>query len=205
MSKIIEKVTAFVTRQTDTGIELLLFEHPRAGIQIPAGTVNGGETPEEAVQREVAEETGLTDRMVSQFLGSEEEILRDDERVIASHTRVYARPDLNNFDWTYFRPGIMVRVLRRAMGFSQIIYEEFDRVPDREYVTMAIQGWVPDEVLADVRIRYFYHLEFNGQSEDHWSVTSDNHIFSPFWAPLTSLPVIITPQDRWLKYLHRIF
>ncbi len=39
MPQIIEKLTAFVTRPTSNGYELLLFEHPTAGIQIPAGTV----------------------------------------------------------------------------------------------------------------------------------------------------------------------
>ena len=34
----LEKVTAFVIRSTAHGEELLLCEHPTAGIQIPAGT-----------------------------------------------------------------------------------------------------------------------------------------------------------------------
>jgi 8-oxo-dGTP pyrophosphatase MutT (NUDIX family) len=54
MVNTIEKVTAFVTREVESGHELLLFEHPNAGIQIPAGTVNPEETPEEAGRREVA-------------------------------------------------------------------------------------------------------------------------------------------------------
>ena len=60
MSKIIEKVTAFIIRKSKDGNDLLLFEHPNAGIQIPAGTVEDQETPEKAIIREVAEETGLT-------------------------------------------------------------------------------------------------------------------------------------------------
>ena len=36
---VVEKVTAFVTRQTADGFDLLLFQHPSAGIQLPAGTV----------------------------------------------------------------------------------------------------------------------------------------------------------------------
>ncbi len=44
--------------------ELLVFDHvglPEAGTQIPAGGVQPGEGPEQAVVREVAEETGLFD------------------------------------------------------------------------------------------------------------------------------------------------
>ena len=55
-----EKVLAYITRRPD---ELLVFEHtaeyPEAGIQVPAGGVDAAETPEQAVLREVYEETGL--------------------------------------------------------------------------------------------------------------------------------------------------
>ena len=37
MPPAIEKVTAFITRTTTQGTDLLLFAHPHAGIQIPAG------------------------------------------------------------------------------------------------------------------------------------------------------------------------
>lgn len=41
---VLHKVTGFVTR----GRELLVFRHPTAGVQLPAGTVEAGETPEAA-------------------------------------------------------------------------------------------------------------------------------------------------------------
>ena len=69
MQAIIEKVTAFITRESVDGHDLLLFKHPNAGIQIPAGTVEDDETPEEAVLREVSEETGLTSLSVGEYLG----------------------------------------------------------------------------------------------------------------------------------------
>ncbi len=53
------KAFAYIT-QDDS---LLVFRHtdfPEAGIQVPAGTVEPGETPEAAVMREAHEETGLT-------------------------------------------------------------------------------------------------------------------------------------------------
>lgn len=49
----LEKVTAFVTRPRATGTELLLFRHPNARIQLPAGAVDDGEPPEETVRREI--------------------------------------------------------------------------------------------------------------------------------------------------------
>ena len=58
MTIAVKKVVAYITR----GDELLVFTHrdyPEAGVQVPAGTVEEGETLDAAVLREVHEETGL--------------------------------------------------------------------------------------------------------------------------------------------------
>lgn len=156
MPGIIEKVTAFITRKA--GRDLLLFEHPNAGVQIPAGTVEDDETPEEAAVREGVEETGLTSLSIRRYLGYREETLPEGQKIIVKRTKVYARPDVASFDWAFLRKGIRVAVNRRSAGFSQVTYEEFDRVPDPQYVTMHITGWVPDGVLADAVKRHFFHL-----------------------------------------------
>lgn len=198
----IEKVTAFVTRPAEAGLELLLLEHPFAGIQIPAGTVED-ETPEEAVLREVAEETGIGSAAIRCYLGCEEKSLPEGQRIIAAPTHVYARPDTTSFDWAYLRKGIQVAVRRREGGFSQITYEEPDRVPDPRYITMSITGWVPDGVLADTSVRHFYQLEVPGPVQERWTAFSDNHTFTLSWTPLSNLPEIIPPQDEWLAFLYR--
>ena len=59
MTRTIRKAFAYIT----DGNRLLVFRHPNnpeAGIQVPAGTMEEGETPEEAVMREAEEESGLT-------------------------------------------------------------------------------------------------------------------------------------------------
>jgi 8-oxo-dGTP pyrophosphatase MutT (NUDIX family) len=200
-----EKVTAFITRHSGHGHELLLVEHPHAGIQIPAGTVEDGETPEAAVLREAAEETGLTSLSVRLYLGCAQSRLPQGQRTVVRSTRVYARPDTTSFDWAYLRKGIVVMVNRRAVGFSQVTYEEFDRVPEPQYVTMCITGWVPDDALADRTERHFFHLEPKEGTEERWVVRADNHLFTLFWAPLAALPEIIPPQDEWLQFLRGQF
>lgn len=58
------RVAAYVIRHSGSEPRLLVFDHigiPAAGTQIPAGGVKPGETLHDAVLREVAEETGLTD------------------------------------------------------------------------------------------------------------------------------------------------
>ena len=56
------KVLAYVTRPRNGDVELLVFDHrdaPEAGIQVPAGTIEPGESPDVAAVRELREETGL--------------------------------------------------------------------------------------------------------------------------------------------------
>jgi ADP-ribose pyrophosphatase YjhB (NUDIX family) len=67
---VVEKVYAYITQED----KLLVFKHtryPEAGIQVPGGTVEGDESPEDAVLREVREETGLNDLEIISYLGME--------------------------------------------------------------------------------------------------------------------------------------
>ncbi|WP_049892601.1 NUDIX hydrolase [Natronococcus jeotgali] len=55
----VPKVCAYITRN---GRELLTFEADgHDGLQVPKGTIEPGESPREALRREVAEESGLTE------------------------------------------------------------------------------------------------------------------------------------------------
>jgi len=66
-----DKVVAYITR----GDKLLVFSHPlhpEAGIQVPAGTIEEGESPDEAALREAREETGLHELEICSFLGVRE-------------------------------------------------------------------------------------------------------------------------------------
>jgi 8-oxo-dGTP pyrophosphatase MutT (NUDIX family) len=63
-----DKVVAYITR----GDKLLVFSHPlypEAGIQVPAGTIKKGESPDKAVIREAREETELHELETCSFLG----------------------------------------------------------------------------------------------------------------------------------------
>ena len=57
------RVLAYVTRERAGRTELLVFAHrdfPDAGIQVPAGRVDPGESLESGLLRELEEEAGLT-------------------------------------------------------------------------------------------------------------------------------------------------
>ncbi|MFN8484056.1 MAG: NUDIX domain-containing protein [Anaerolineae bacterium] len=73
--RIVGKVVAYITR----GGRLLVFRQPaspEAGIQVPVGTMEPGETPSQAVLREAEEETGLRDLRIAAFLGTQDFDLR---------------------------------------------------------------------------------------------------------------------------------
>lgn len=197
----VKKVTAFVTRAGKDGLELLLLQHPNAGIQIPAGTVEENEPPEKAALREVEEETGLTGMSIKAYIGYLDQALLGNQRIITRKTKAYARPDSTSFDWAEFRRGIPVEVLRREVQFTQVTYEEWDKFLDAEYVTYRITGWVPNDTLCTKTRRHFFHLSFEGQTPDRWTRFADNHRFQPFWASFASLPKIVEPQCDWIIYV----
>lgn len=82
------KVLAYITR----GQQLLVFTHslsPEAGIQVPAGTVEEGETPQKAVLREAQEETGISDFKLGGCLGDYKEDMRKFGKDEIHHRFVY--------------------------------------------------------------------------------------------------------------------
>jgi ADP-ribose pyrophosphatase YjhB (NUDIX family) len=69
-------VAAYIIRRTARGTyQLLLFTHPdceEAPVQVPAGGMDAGETLEQALHREIWEESGLTELAFIRKLGISE-------------------------------------------------------------------------------------------------------------------------------------
>jgi 8-oxo-dGTP pyrophosphatase MutT (NUDIX family) len=194
------KVTSFIVHER---AHVLLLRHPNAGIQFPAGTIEDGETPATAALREAREETGLADFGAPVAAGEHVETLVPPASTTGTKTPVYFRPDTASTSWFFIRRGLGVTIERRHGDFAQITHEEFDQVPNPNYVTARVTGWVKSDTLAQIRRRHFFVLPFTGEMRPEWTQEDDGHVFGLFWAPIDALPPIIPPQDQWIPYLQR--
>ena len=206
MNKVVQKVTAFILRERDGVQELLVFKHPTAGIQIPAGTVEMSEDIETAVKREVYEETGLQFVEIENYLGCFENELENNQRIIAETTQVYIEPNLNAIPYKRKLPkGLTVDYLSTHGDFTRISYieYEYDKFHKPIYIDTNITGWVPNENLSPQKKRHFFLMSTQEETKDAWELKSDmGHIFKPYWTPLSPKPKIIPPQDKWLDFVY---
>ena len=204
MNKVVQKVTAFIVRERKGMKELLVFKHPTAGVQIPAGTVEAGEAIETAVKREVYEETGLQFVEIENYLGCFENELEEGQRIIAETTQVYIQPNLRAVPYKEkITKGLTVDYHSTGEHFTHISYIEYDKHPNPTCIHYNITGWVPNENISAQKERHFFHLSTEEKTADSWEMKSDRgHIFNPYWTPLSPKPDIISPQDRWLDFVY---
>ncbi len=98
------KVLAYVTREVAGERQLLVFRHrdyPKAGVQVPAGTVEDGESIESALLREVEEETGLSDLSIVRKLGVYDWINPENGRLHMRHLFHLAAPPDASDSWQW--------------------------------------------------------------------------------------------------------
>ncbi|MGN7764171.1 NUDIX domain-containing protein [Paenibacillus sp. 22594] len=194
------KVTCFITRGKKDNIELLLIQHPNAGIQFPAGTVEINEDFKQSALREAFEETGLNEFLSCNYIGKQELNFSGDKYIVFQKAKVYSRPDSSSSHWAEIRRGITVKHERKHEKFVQISYIEGDKYPEPNYITYQITGWVEETQLASTVERHFYHLHTKSELKE-WEQEADNHTFKLFWSPINKLPEIVSPQNEWIKYV----
>ncbi len=197
------KVTAFILRPGLTGPQILAFHHPTAGLQLPAGTIDPGETPEAAVLREAEEESGLTRLRRVSKLGVEEIQAEPGQGWLLRSLRPLEEP----------RPGAAeiaqrigrawpVTVDEQRDDYAHVTYTECDLNHNPPVLQWSIAGWVPQADLSRTQVRHYYHLEAIAQTDPTWQQRADHgHIFRFEWLPLDPPPALIPPQDGWLRRL----
>jgi len=196
-----DKITAFITRKPG---EILVIQHQTSGIQLPAGTVDINETIEEALFREIEEETGIQRAQITSVQKIHEcnNELKRNEAVTEYDTPIYSRPTIESFNWVKIRRGITVRVLRRKKNFVQIKYIEWDQFPEKNYISFSITGWTTSSYLTFIKRRHFFLLETKVK-ELHKERKTDCTMFKPYFIKIFGNVKIINPQDKWMTILKR--
>lgn len=194
--KHISKVTCVVTN----GMSLLLIKHPFIGYQLPAGTVEHDEEPLVAAVREIKEETSLEGVSLIKHLGVMDVRLPDGMVCMLETSTIYSRPDKTSFDWAKIPRSSWVKQLRQSGEWVQINYSEPDCLPNQNFETYSLTGWVEREKLAKWQKRHFYHFGSKHMDTNTWQVFSDCHTFEVGWFRMNQLPELMPPQDEWLKF-----
>ena len=202
--RVVAKVTALITRVGVEGPELLVFQHPTAGVQLPAGTVEMGEAVEGAVLREVAEETGLTDVHLRHYLGKQVITLPPGRRMVLQLAKLLDTPsfEASSLAFTLSR-GMTVQVVGEAKDgdrgrYFNIYYEEVDINQSPPQFLFSVTGWLRSSLLTRQVERHFFHLTTAAATPTTWPIATDNRIFKLFWTPLTPRPRLVHSQQTWL-------
>ncbi|PKN86832.1 MAG: hypothetical protein CVU46_06455 [Chloroflexi bacterium HGW-Chloroflexi-8] len=201
----IEKVSAFILRPGSSGSEILVLEHPYAGLQIPAGTVEAGESSDAAVLREIQEETGLRNIEIVQKIGEDQTFTEADEAILTQTMRCFSWPaQTAQRTGPLFTRGIRMKIFERKVGFTHINYEEYDLNLKTPKLIEKVDGWLPSNFLTHEIQRHYYIIQVLEETQETWSHFADRGLtFQMRWVPLNPKPNLISEQLKWLDYLNK--
>jgi 8-oxo-dGTP pyrophosphatase MutT (NUDIX family) len=200
----IQKVTALITRLVNDKAELLLLEHPRAGIQLPSGTVELAEALEAAVLRETAEETGLERVRLVRKLGDHAVELPENEAIITRVTKLFDAPasDASSVGGFGLPRGTPVRILQLQGSFAEVVSDPLDLSQTPPVRVNGVTGFVRLSLLTGWVERHLYHLTAVQATPDEWQFFSDGVAFRLFWQPLRPRPTIQPVHQAWLNQVY---
>lgn len=200
-----EKVTAFILRNNQD--EILLFQHKDNSIQLPAGTVEQNETIEEALYREIFEETGILKSSIHNIkkIPIINNDLANNELVIEKEATIFSEACLDSFAWGNIRKGITVNEMHRENGFIQIDYTEYQDEIKKEILNFRLLCWIKEECTSSIKTRHYYYVYVNEQ-KDNWTKKVDNTVFNMFWHKIEDGNICTGIQSNWFQlmadYLH---
>lgn len=186
----IRKTTAFVVTK-GAPKHLLVFRHPMAGVQLPKGTVERGESTIDAAVREVWEETGYTVCSNPVGLGKNSTTLDPGSAVLLDDVEVGPHTILR---------GHTVRVLRQntSSDLLPIRQEIFDYGTSPPTLLSAHHGEAHRDQLARRVERTFVLFMEETAPFEHRPHPADGHEFEVFWTPFRRDVPLVERQAGWL-------
>ena len=196
----LNKVTAYVTRKDGTDKELLVFQHPTAGLQLPAGTVEEGERPEAAVLREVVEETGLENVKLIRLLSVEETVIPEGQRAVRLSCPLLAEPREDALHLgTLGRSGFLVGSGEMSGTYRQVVHNSYEFDGDGFTPAGSVAGWVLDSNLAQRITRHHFELRAE-QVPERWTHTAEGQYdFDLHWLLLRDPVPLVASNIAWLN------
>lgn len=201
--KTVDKVTALVTSESQQASRLLVIQHPYAGLQVPAGTVNLGEDAQTAVFREVSEESGLTELRLVKELATDLMTCAEPERVVLRMTKIFDEPsyDASSSGYALTR-GSIVRMVNKIGMFAEIEADPLDTSQSPAERPVNVRGFVRNSLLGLNVRRHIYHLVAQEETEDSWLHFADGNNFQVFWTRMDATIDLVPEQHQWLvRYL----
>jgi len=201
--RIVEKVTAFITRWQADGPELLVLHHPLAGLQLPAGTVEINESLENALFREVVEETDLVDIKIVAYYGSIDSTLSGKERVVLLTTKLFSSPGYDSSSEGYMlERGLPVRVTNNFGKFSALLCDPLDPHEQPPVRRQNVSGYVRSSVLGTQIRRHMFQLQPTARIPDAWQTEADGHVYELYWLKVDPRPILHPDHSEWLDIIY---
>ena len=173
----VDKATCFITRRGAEGVELCVFEHPLAGVQLPAGTIESGEHPLLGAAREAFEESGLQPL-----------------RLVGELATIGSAPD-----------GSACLAEDVVLGGDRVPRGNYARILEDRGATLTVEvggatGDVSRAALSFQGVRHLVHLTLDGAAPcEWWVITPDGGglTWRCHWVPLGSTHLLPWHQ-QWL-------
>jgi 8-oxo-dGTP pyrophosphatase MutT (NUDIX family) len=202
----IEKVVAFIVRKKENDYQLLIFKHPANGYQLPAGTVEENESLENALLREITEETGLKNVKIIKKLGENTIYIDQNHAILTQSLRFFSWPaQAATRNGPLCTRGLKVDTFEKKVGFTRVQYDEIDTSKEEPVLLWRSEGWLPSEVLTRELQRHYYLLLAMDEKRDDWKIESDfGYTFECQWVNVNAIPDLVWEQSDWLSYLTQI-
>lgn len=191
-------VAVFITRDTETGREILLEHSAYALPRLPESVIKLGEQPEVAALRLASAVLGNEDVSIDSLLARLPVTLTGDERGVMRPSLLRAAPvdDATLMRFRLLR-GMRVRVTGEYDDFTRVVYEEYALHENELAIATRRAGWVLDSVLTD-QIEYFlFHLRAGDSSANpRMDIEAET---LPVWIPLEQASGLAPEHEAWLE------